>query len=65
MTFQNERNTEQLSQYSEQTAGWATEEQGSISDRTEDFVLFTMPSPAAGLTQQSSFQWILRTPSSG
>lgn len=39
--------------------------QGSTSDRAEDFLLFTMYSPAVGLTQTWSIQWVPRTPSSG
>jgi len=39
--------------------------QGSISDRAEDFLLFAMYSPAVGLNQTCSVQWIPRTPSSG
>lgn len=39
--------------------------QGSISDRAEDFFLFTLPNPAVGLTQPCSILWVPRTPSSG
>jgi hypothetical protein len=39
--------------------------QGSISDRAEDFLHFTVSSSAVGFNQTFSIQWVPRTPSSG